>query len=158
MGTIATEAQNIKFRAGQFIKGMVDNARSKFEAVVGRVDAFFEGLVTGDVVGIDANQVPQMKQAIKTYVDELKSHLDTMQTNAQTDEAFKGEYAAAISDFVAAVNQCCYAVISQLLSFSDTLDEVQAKYAEKDSTMAKDISGQAEELRSSYQEYSGPNN
>lgn len=158
MGTISNFVQNVKFSAGQAISSITDKAQSVFESIVGTVSAAFDGLVTGDVVGIDATQVPQMKQAISSYVEELKGHLDQMKTNAKTDDAFKGEYATAITEFVAAVNECCYAVISQLLAFNDVLDEVQAKYAEKDANMAKDITGQADELRSSYQAYSGPNN
>ena len=71
MGTISNFVQNVKFSAGQAISSITDKAQSVFESIVGTVSAAFDGLVTGDVVGIDATQVPQMKQAISSYVEEL---------------------------------------------------------------------------------------
>lgn len=153
MGTIQQMAQQVKYAAGQTLSNITSGIKSKFDEIVGGVQAKVEGMFNGDVVGINTNEIPNMQAAIKTYVEGLEAHLETMKNNATTDEAFKGQYASAITDFVSAVKDCCYAVISQLEAFSAQLDEVRRTYEERDQQLASDISSQADELRSAYQAF-----
>lgn len=153
MGTIQQMAQEVKYAAGQALSNITSGIKNKFDEIVGGLQAKVEGLFSGDVVGINTNEIPNMQNAIASYIEGLEAHLIEMKTNATTDEAFKGQYAGAITDFVAAVKDCCYAVISQLEAFSAQLDEVKVTYEERDQQLASDISSQADELRSAYQAF-----
>ncbi len=155
MGTIRTAFNNVGFKVSEGIDNITSTISSVFNNIIGDLQSTAQGLFAGDVVGIDVNQVPQMQAAIKAYVDALEEHLSQMEANASTEDAYKGDYATAVSEFVGAVKQCCYAVISQLLAFSDQLTAIQQSYSDNDSSLKTDISGQADELRQSYQEYSG---
>jgi len=158
MGTIRSTFQNVTFKVSEGLDNIVSGAQTLFDNIVGDFTSNLEGLFSGDVVGIDENQIDTMKQAIDDYVDALNEHLDTMESNATTSEAYKGSYAEAVTEFVAAVKTCCYAVVSQLLAFRDQLTAIGEKYAENDTALKTDISTQAEELSGSYEAYDNSGN
>ena len=147
MGTIKQEAQRVSFSANEAVRSATDMAKSRFNSAISGLSAQFGGIINGDVVGIDVNHVPAMKQEINTYIEDLKEHLNTMKSNASTSNAFKGEYATAVTEFVNAIEIACGYVIDTLSNFNTQLDEVAEKYQAKDSEMASDIRNQADELK-----------
>lgn len=162
--SIRTAFNNVGFGVGQFFDNMGSSLSSICSNVIGDVTSTAQGLFGGDVVGIDANQIPQMTAAINTYIKTLTDQLDLMESNAKTDQAFKGQYAQSVSEFVTAVKACCNAVISQLHAFEDQLDNsysgqasttIAEQYKETDSSLATDISTQSDELKSQYETYGG---
>lgn len=153
MGTIKTAFNNVTFKVNETIDNIGSSVSTVFNNIVGDLQSTVQGLFSGDVVGIDVAQIPTMQAAIQTYVDDLQEHLAEMKANASTDEAYKGDYASSVSDFIAAVQECCYAVISQLLAFSDQLTKIEESYRENDSSLSSDISSQADELRGAYDAY-----
>lgn len=153
MGTITTEAQKLVWNAKSTFENLTSGAQDLFSSVVGRASAAASSILNGDVVGINGEEIPNMQAAIREYVNGLESHLNEVKQDADTSQAFKGEYAAAVKQFVEAVCDACDAIISNLLQFNQKLDEVYAKYQAKDTTMAADISGQAGELSASYTKY-----
>ena len=155
MGTLRTTFGNIGFSVSQGLDMVRSTFSTWIENILGTAQAGMESLVSGDVIGIDTTQIPTMQAAIDTYISDLNDQLATMEETAETSDAYKGQYAASVSEFIAAVKTCCYNVISQLLAFKDQLTEVQAKYEENDTSLASDISGQAGEMSSMYQAYDG---
>lgn len=153
MGTLSTEAQKVVWNVNSVIKNIGDGAEDIFNSIIGRVGSAAGGILNGDVVGINEAQIPAMQEAIRNYVNAIQSHLQTVNTSVDTNNAFKGEYAAAIKNFVQAVCTACECVTSNLLQFNKKLDEVYAKYLEKDTTMASEITAQAGEIESSFTRY-----
>lgn len=153
MGTLSTEAQKLQWNIKSTFQGISSNAQSLFNSVIGRAGAAAGSILNGDVVGINEAEIPNMKQAIREYVNNLQTHLNEVKANADTTQAFKGEYSAAVTQFVEAVCTACECVISNLLQFNERLEEVYQAYLTKDTTMASDIKGQAGELESSFQKY-----
>lgn len=153
MGTLSTEAQKLTWNIKSDFQGLVSNAQNAFNTIVGRVGASASGILNGDVVGINENEIPNMQTAIREYVNNLQQHLDQVKEDAETDQAFRGGYATAVKQFVGAVCQACECVISNLLQFNERLEEVHQAYIYKDTTMAKDIQGQAGELSSNFTMY-----
>lgn len=153
MGTIQTAAQKLAWDVNSNIKNMVQGFKDKCSAVVGRVKASAAGILNGDVVGINTDEVENMNKAIEEYVVALQKHLDEVKTEADNSNAFKGEYAEAVKDFVDAICESCGAVISYLREFENKLEDVREKYIAKDEEVASDIKSQAGDLRSQYQEY-----
>lgn len=153
MGTLSTEAQKLTWSIKSDFQGFLSNAQNVFNSVVGRVGAAAGGILNGDVVGINEAEIPNMQAAIREYVNNLQTHLDQVKADADTSQAFKGEYAVAVKQFVEAVCTACECVISNLLQFNQRLEEVHQAYISKDTTMASDIQGQAGELSSNFTKY-----
>lgn len=120
------------------------------ESVLGQHGANFSNVTT---VGINEESIPSMKAAVNQYIDALNQHLDQVKQDADTSQAFKGEYAVAIREFVDAVCLSCRYIISNLQAFNDDLDLVMAAYHEKDTSMAGDLSSTAAGVEGSFTEY-----
>ena len=150
MGSIKQEAQKVKFNANEKVRNKIENTKSIFSSAINNFNAKFHGLISGDIVGIDIDHVPAMKTAIEKYVNELQYHLDQLQPHANTAKAFKGKYAKSVQDFVQAVSECCNRLISELMSFSESLDRVVEAYNIHDEDVATDISNQTDKLRQDY--------
>ena len=106
-----------------------------------------------DTTGIQASKVPAMQDAIKDYVTSLRNHLDNVVADATTKNAFAGAYAEATTEFVKKLKESCQNIISNLLMFSDKLEEIKNAYAERAETMAGDIGDQSSKMASSFTEY-----
>ena len=79
-----------------------------------------------NLVGINANQIDDMRFAIRVYVENIETHLNQVLDFASDTYAFKGQYAEAIKEYVQAVCDVVKSLTSQLLAFSDKLVEVKA--------------------------------
>lgn len=152
MGTIATEFEKLKWKAGNAISDFASQARSVFAGIVGDAKATVQGLYAGDVVGINVNGVPDMQQAITTYVEDLQNTLDTFAKEVDSSEAFAGaQLTATVHEFIYAIKDICNSLIGDLKQFNTQLDDYAKKYTENiETTLSQSISGQAEELKSAY--------
>ncbi len=152
MGTIATEFEKLKWTAGNAISDFASKASSVFAGIVGDAKAQIQGLFAGDVVGINVNGVPDMQQAITTYVEDLQTTLDTFAKEIDSSEAFAGtQLTETVHAFINAIKDICNSLIEDLLQFNTQLEEYAKKYTENiETTLSQSISGQAEELKSAY--------
>lgn len=107
------------------------------------------------VVGINVNQIPSMQQAINTYVQGLTDHLQEINSQLNTETAFKGEYATAVQEYVQAVSTACQNVVSQLKAFNEELTKVQDAYTAYDKQLSQSISGSSKEVSQAAQAYTG---
>lgn len=133
--------------------GLLEDISSWCNNLLGDVGASVTSAFEGDVVGINANKVPEMIDAIENYITRINAHLDEIKTNTSTENAMKGEYALAVKEYVTAACDVCYKITSQLRFFEDKLVSVQKAYAAKDENLASSISQTATEMNSSWQEY-----
>lgn len=102
------------------------------------------------VVGINANQIPNMSQAIDTYINDVKAVLAKLNSDVSTSEAFKGDYATAVKKYVAAVEQVCNTVVGEMASFKTKLEEIKTAYATKDKDIGSTIESSSSSLLSNY--------
>ena len=85
------------------VEGFVSQNRKDSENMSSSNDILYSGFGFGfggkvfDTTGIQASKVPAMQDAIKAYVNKLRSHLDGIDSNAPTKNAFAGAYAKATS-------------------------------------------------------------
>ncbi len=153
MGTLSTAAQKLQWD----VNSTITNAKNRFsdlcDSIKGRFRAIQGSVLNGDVVGINVDEIDNMRQAIRDYVNALEKHLQQVKTDADNTNAMRGDYATEVRGFIEAVCETCEEVISYLLAFSDKLVEVKEAYAKKDETMASDIRTQAGDLRSSQEKY-----
>ena len=102
------------------------------------------------VVGINANQIPNMSQAIDTYINDVKTVLAKLNSDVSTSAAFQGDYATAVKKYVGAVEQVCNTVVGEMSSFKAKLEEIKAAYTTKDKDIGSTIEGSSNTLLSNY--------
>ena len=149
-----TEIQRVENIANNAIQSGVGKIKDTFTNTVNRTldeiqSAFRNGT---SVVGINVGHIPTMKQAVRTYVDNIKSALNELE-NYNPEIAFKGEYAEAMRTYIEAVKVACSAICSQMLAFNDQLTLVQEAYESKDANVASSIRKTADSTSSAYSEY-----
>jgi len=103
----------------------------------------FKDKVSGyNIVGIDGNQVPQMRAAIETYVEEVQGYLEDAITATQAEiaTAFRGgEAEKAVEGYLSKVKSYVHNVVSTLNAFSDKLADVGNAWVQAQSNIASNI-------------------
>lgn len=153
MGTLSTEAQRMAWNVKSDFQSIMSNAQNFFNSVIGRAGAAAGGILNGDVVGINVAEIGHMQEAIREYVNNLQTHLDQVKADADTSQAFMGDYASGVRAFVDAVCTACECVISNLLQFNQKLEEVKEKYLARDEQLNSELQAQAGELSSNFTKY-----
>lgn len=143
----STETQTSSFTTNQY----VDNAISKRQ----RTASAGENVRSSyDVVGINAAEVPNMKTAIADYVNRIKSYLEKINEDAEAAKAFKGdEIAASVRKYIASEKEYCTDLVSNLLAFSDRLQDVYDAWNKAASNMSSGINTAAASLGGQSTEY-----
>jgi len=97
-----------------------------------------------DVVGINVDKIPEMRQAIRDYVKQITDHLDKIDATANTENAFRSESVkAAVKAYVGKVKEYAMNLVSQLLSFSDKLQDVSEAWTASTNTMGDTVNTSA---------------
>lgn len=141
-------------RAGTQIKSFGQSAIDSISGITGRyTGAIGSTVLTGSFVGMDYNQVPNIRAAIREYVESIKTELAKLNTQAETSQAFKGQIEGAVKEYVQAINTAADAYVSHLLEYSDKMQEVYEKYMAHEENLSQQVKGQGTELSSSVDEY-----
>ena len=91
------------------------------------------------IVGIDANRVPEMREQIRNSVNAIQTHLDGIEAQTNSSNAFRSEEVKqAVENYVNSVKDYCKALISDLLAFSDKLQEVREAWERSTQNFASD--------------------
>lgn len=107
-----------------------------------------------DVVGISTKQIPEMRQAIRNYVDNVNQYLSGVQSELDPTIALKGTgMEAAVTDYIASVVKYCQGICSNLLAFSDKLAKVEEAWRSSDANMSNTINGATTGVNSAGQFY-----
>ena len=155
MATWQTELQKAKqtvvSKFGDGKRTISDFFTGTVNKKVSEVSSFFKNGST--VVGINVNQIPAMKTAIRDYVSAIDTALAELK-NYDPTVAFKGEQLVpALTAYIDAVIETCGAIVSNMLAFNDQLTEVENAYKAKDDSSASTIKSYAESTRSAYTRY-----
>ncbi len=110
-------------------------------------------LLTGDFVGMDYNQVPAMRQAIRDYVKNIQDAVDKLNTDANANQAMHGEIETATKSYVQSVSDAAKAYTSQLLKLSDNMQEAYESFLAHEEHLSGEISGQSKDLSGSVETY-----
>ena len=153
LGDIYNGVVNAANTVSNWGKGLVDDVQSWANGLVADVGAAVSSSFDGDVVGINANRIPDMIASIEEYIGRINAHLDQIKEETSTANAMQGEYAEATKIYVQTACEVCYRIVTQLRYFEDKLVAVQEAYIKKDQNMASTINTGASELNSSWTEY-----
>lgn len=92
------------------------------------------------IVGINANRVPGVREAIRNYTTSIQQYLDGIDTATQAKTAFRGEQIeTAVENYMLKVKEYSKALVSYLNIFSDKLQDVSEKWNEFQANMASNV-------------------
>ena len=155
--SIFSDVINTVVDAGQGLisggKGLIEDVSTWCNNLFSSVGTAIDSAFSGDIVGINANKIPDMINAIEEYINRINNHLNDIKTNTSTENAMKGEYAAAVRTYVGTACDVCYKIISQLRYFEDKLILVRDAYQQKDQNLSSTIADTSKEMESSWNEY-----
>jgi len=93
-----------------------------------------------DVVGMNAEQIPAMRDAIREYVDKVVMKLEDIETGASSDVAFRNEAVqGAVKEYLGAVKESMIVLVTQLNAFSDKLADVYNSWLASAERYAEDV-------------------
>lgn len=151
------DAINSVYNAGAGLlsagKGLVEDVSTWCSGLLGSVGSAIDSQFSGDVVGINANKIDEMINAIEDYIKKVNTHLDQIKTETDPRKAMQGEYADAVKTYVGTACDVCYKITSQLRYFEDKLVMVKEAYAQKDQNLASTINDTSSEMNSEWNEY-----
>lgn len=101
-----------------------------------------------NIVGISGQKTRVMRDAVRAYVKKLTDNLELVKDNVSTDSSFRGEYGAAVSEYVLSVKNLCIAYTSELLKFSDILDMISDEYHKRDIALSDEVKAASNDLKS----------
>ncbi len=108
---------------------------------------FFHGFFGASgysVVGISADKIPTMRDAIRDYVNSIRNHLDGIEPLADANNAFKGDdIQKAVKSYVEKVKEYCQNLTSDLLAFSDKLQDALDAWESSQRSMAQGVDSAA---------------
>lgn len=137
---IDNNSQSVSWDVGNDINRANAQARNTFSEISTNGSSnIIDTLGKYNIVGININAIDEMRFAIRVYVENIESHLNSVQQDAMDTYAFKGQYANAISEYVQAVCDVVKSLTSQLLAFSDKLVDIKNAYQEKDVNLSSSI-------------------
>lgn len=92
------------------------------------------------IVGINANKIPEMREAIRNYVSGIQKHLDGFQASADSSKAFKSEVVtSSVQKYMDTVKEYCQNLTSQLIAFSDKLKDVETEWLKATQNMSQSV-------------------
>ncbi len=101
--------------------------------------SIFSGGGGFSIVGINANEVPKMREQIRNSVNAIQQHLDGIEAQTSSSNAFRSDdIKQAVENYVTAVKDYCKALTSDLLVFSDKLQEVRLAWEQSTQNFAND--------------------
>lgn len=152
---IDNSTQSVSWDIGSNVNTANSQARNVFADLASNgSSSIIDTMGKYNMVGINANSIDDMRFAIRVYVENVESHLNSVQQEAMDTFAFKGQYATSITEYVQAVCDVVKSLTSQLLAFSDKLVEIKELYQERDINLTKSISSVAANTQSGVNRYS----
>lgn len=94
------------------------------------------------VVGIQVDAVDSMREAIRTWVSDIQTHLSGIEPTASAAQAFRssdGQVEEAVRLYIENCKQYCMNLTSSLLAFSDKLADVRDAWVRSTGNLAGTI-------------------
>ena len=99
---------------------------------------------SGEIIGLNANEIPNIKESIRTMCDNISAELNKIQTDADSEVAFKGEgVKTALQEYITKVTESCDNLISTMKAFNDKLTDVENQWKAAVGSMTDTISTSA---------------
>ena len=93
-----------------------------------------------DVVGMNADQIPEMRNAIRNYVSIVTNKFEAIETSVNRNTAMRNETVQnALKEYLEAVKESLMVLVTQLSAFSDKLADVYNSWVISAEKYADDV-------------------
>ena len=140
-GNVAASIQNS-------VEIALNSVKSRVSSVTSTVTTAASNVFSGGFVGINESNISELKTAIDNYCNTIEDAIAGFNAAAQTDAAYKGAIAEGVSEYILSIKEMLQAYVSQMRIELTNLDQYVAAYKQHASSMATDISADAQALRS----------
>lgn len=146
--------QTVSWDVGSNINNANNSARNVFSDLASASSSsIVDTMGKYNVLGINVNAIDDMRFAIRVYVENIETHLNSVRQEAMDTQAFKGQYANAIVEYVNAACDVVRSLTSQLLAFSDKLVEIKEIYQERDVSLTQSLNTVASNVQTGVSNY-----
>ena len=141
-------------RAFDTVQGVSDRISGVVQGVQGYAGGLISTIQNGSpFVGMNYDQIPNVRQSIRDYVTAIQTAADELNTSAEVNQGVRGEIVDATKQYVQAVKDVCDAYASQLLAYSDKMQEYYENYAAADTEVSGNVATEASQLSGSVDTY-----
>lgn len=130
------------------VETALNSVKARVSSVTSTVTTAASNVFSGGFVGINDTNIEELKTAIDNYCNTIEDAIAGFNAAAQTDAAYKGAIAEAVSGYILAIKEMLQAYVSQMRIELTNLDGYVAEYKQHVSSMVTDISADAQALRS----------
>lgn len=137
-------------RAMDMVQKAGDLVTQAKSSVQGWAGALFSVATNGSTfVGMDFNQVENIRDSIRNYVKNIQTIADGINTEADAATALAGEnLKPAVQKYLQAIKAMTDAYVSNLLIYSDKMHEYHEAYKTSEGQLSENVSTEAESLTS----------
>ena len=136
-------------RAVDKVQSAIDWVGGAKNSVQGWAGSLFTVASNGSTfVGMNYDAVPTIRDAIRTYVKNVQTVTDGLNTDADANQAVHGEIEAETKKYLQAIKEVADAYVSTLLVYSDKMQEYYEQYSERDTKLSQDVSDESASLTS----------
>lgn len=139
---------NIASAIGNDISGAINTISSRLNGILGNAKTQITSIWDGGFVGIDAKNAPMIAAALEKYISTIQDTLDRFNQITDIDRALKGASAEAAKEFLDAIKELMNAYVTQMRQDSKDLQEVIASYEQGSQDIARQVSQNAQDIRS----------
>lgn len=141
-------------RAFDTVQGVGDRISSVVQGVQGYAGGLISTIQNGSpFVGMNYDQIPNVRESIREYVKAIQTAADELNTSAEVNQGVRGEIVEATKQYVQAVKEVCDAYASQLLAYSDKMQEYYENYQSADTNLTENVTSEATQLSGSVETY-----
>lgn len=147
MANFRTTTNQTNFDARTFATDVANARNRQRESYSG--NGTFSQIGGYDVVGINTKGIPEIRLAIKNYVQKIEDHLSRIKVTADPTIALKGTgMEDAVRQYISKVVDYCTSLCTNLLAFNDKLAKVEEAWQTSDVNMASNVNGATGDLSS----------
>ena len=119
----STDAVESKWDANSKVDQLTSGREGKRDAGAG------SSLADATVVGINANEIPNVYKEIEVYCEAIELQIKKIDEKAKSEQGFKGKgVSTALTNYITSVKYYCKNLVSQLKAFNDKLRNVEIKW------------------------------
>ena len=106
-----------------------------------------------DFIGMDYTQVETIRVSIREYVNTIQNALERLRTETNASQAFHGEIQNSVETYVSGVVDSANAYTSQLLEFSDKMQQAYKAFVAHETDVSSQIRTQGQEASNNSTNY-----
>lgn len=134
---------------GNNVQGFLDGAWSAVHGIADNIGSFVANIWSGGFAGV--SNYDQLKSAVSSYSNDVKSIVDNYNMDADLEQTFKGEAGTTLKEFVTATKSLLDAYVALVEKWNTELDTYYEKYQGGDTSLSQNVSSDAQQVEQAAQ-------